>query len=800
MRQPHSTSAQMESPETLEHERDGHPNGQGGPLPLTWTERIRDALPRGRLLSEAEWTRRHRDITVLVWVHVVAVAAFGLWLGYGAVHSLVEAGIIAVPGILAIWAKGRTERTTAASLGLLLSSAIIVHLSGGMIEAHFHFFVMVGVLTLYQDWVPFIIAIVFVVVHHAAAGLIDPRSVFNHSGAWRNPGQWALVHGGFVVASSSAYVIQWRLNERARLEAAESYRRLRASEERFRSLVINAMEAIAVVDAEGRVTYQSPSVARVLGYSAGHLLGSSGFDYIHPDDVEHALEVFREVSAKPGTSAVLELRARDAQGAWQWIDARATNLLEDPNVRGIVANFRNITERKTLEDQLTVQAFHDPLTGLANRLLLTDRLRHCLDRVARYKQPLSLIFMDLDNFKRINDSLGHEVGDQLLRDIGEFLQDTIRALDTAARLGGDEFAILLEDTPESGATEVARRILSSLEKPLRVGDRDLYVSASLGMFVSRSGTESVGDLLRNADLAMYVAKGRGKGTYAVFEPEMYSSSLESLSLSTDLRSALERDELLLFYQPIVDLDTGQISGLEALARWKHPVRGLLSPAEFIPVAEESNLIIDVGKRLLYMACAQTQAWRKMLSPGLKVSVNLSARQLEDANLVRTVRDALDMTGLPPENLILEVTESMLMGNVEATVSQLTALRRLGICIAIDDFGTGHSSLGLLKRLPVDIMKIDRTFIHSMTEGTQDVAFVEAMLNLGGSLQLRTVAEGIETQQQTRLLKELECPDGQGYLFAKPMDPTDTEIFISSFDGLPEAAAPDGVQERTPAEV
>jgi diguanylate cyclase (GGDEF)-like protein/PAS domain S-box-containing protein len=795
----HGTSAEIETADP-DLDRDGDNEGSGGQSPLTWRSRVREALPRGRLLSETEWARRHRGITILLWAHVVAVAVFGLTLGYSLTHSLMEAAIIALPGIHATFAKSRAERTAAASLGLLFSSAIVVHLSGGMIEAHFHFFVMVGVLTLYQDWIPFILAIVFVVVHHAALGLIDPRSVFNHAGAWRNPAEWALLHGGFVLASSCAYIIQWRLNERARLDAAESYRRLRASEERFRSLVVNAMEAIVVVDAEGNVTYQSPSVASVLGYPAGHMLGSSGFDFIHPDDLQHAQEVFADIATKPGGSAVIEVRGRDAQGSWQWIDARLTNLFEDPNVRGIVANFRNITERKTLEDRLTVQAFHDPLTGLANRLLLTDRLRHGLERVARHKQPLSLVFMDLDNFKRINDSLGHEVGDEMLRVVGKFLQNTIRTLDTAARLGGDEFAIVLEDTPESGAVEVARRILSGLEKPLRVGERDLYMSASLGIFVSTSGTETVGELLRNADLAMYVAKGRGKGTHACFEPEMYSSSLESLSLSTDLRNALDGDELMVFYQPIVDLGTGKVTGLEALARWQHPVRGLLSPAEFIPVAEESNLIIDLGKRLLHMACAQAQEWRNAFSPALQLSFNLSARQLEDEDVVEAVQDALRRTELPPENLILEVTESMLMGNVERTVMQLTALRKLRIGIAIDDFGTGHSSLGLLKRLPVDTLKIDRTFVHSMTAGSQDAAFVEAMLNLGESLQLRTVAEGIETQEQMSLLQQLTCPDGQGYLFARPMDPMQTEIFFSTFDGLPEGSAPQQNAERLPARV
>jgi EAL domain-containing protein (putative c-di-GMP-specific phosphodiesterase class I) len=324
--------------------------------------------------------------------------------------------------------------------------------------------------------------------------------------------------------------------------------------------------------------------------------------------------------------------------------------------------------------------------------------------------------------------------------------------------------------------------------------------SSIGIALSGPGQRAGDELLRNADLAMYVAKGRGRGTYASFEPEMYSSSVESLSLSTDLRNALDGDELLLFYQPIVDLGTGKVTGMEALARWQHPARGLLSPAEFIPVAEESNLIIDLGKRLLHMACAQAQEWRRAFSPGLQLSFNLSARQLEDENLVEAVQDALRKTELPPEHLILEVTESMLMGNVERAVTQLTALRKLRVGIAIDDFGTGHSSLGLLKRLPVDTLKIDRTFVHSMTAGSQDVAFVEAMLNLGESLQLRTVAEGIETQEQMSLLQQLTCPDGQGYLFAKPMDPAQTEIFISTFEGLPGGSAPQQDAERLPAQV
>jgi diguanylate cyclase (GGDEF)-like protein len=385
--------------------------------------------------------------------------------------------------------------------------------------------------------------------------------------------------------------------------------------------------------------------------------------------------------------------------------------------------------------------------------------------------------LDLDNFKHINDSLGHEVGDQLLSEIGSTLKTLVRTVDTAARLGGDEFAVLLEDTPEEGATEVAQRLLSALERPVRIGGRDLYVGASIGVAVADTGEQTVSDLLRNADLAMYVAKGRGKGTYAVFQPDMYSASLETLSLTTDFRKAVESNELLLFYQPIVDLRTGEVRALEALARWQHPVRGLLAPAEFITMAEDSGLIVDMGRHLLFKACVQAQDWRKAFSPKIKVGFNLSARQLQEPDVASMVRDALDVSGLPADSLVLEITESLLVGNVSAIVARLTELRDLGVCIAIDDFGTGHSSLALLKHLPLDFMKIDRAFVQSLTDSSQDISFVHAILNLASSLQLKTLGEGIETEAQKDVLLDLSCTTGQGYLFAKPMDAGAMELYL-----------------------
>jgi diguanylate cyclase (GGDEF)-like protein/PAS domain S-box-containing protein len=757
--------------------------------------RIREALPRGRLLSEEEWKRRHHWITALVWLHAVGIAAFGLFRNYGLVHSLLEAAIVVVPASVATAGRARGTRTSAASIGLLLSSAVIVHLSGGVVEAHFHFFVVIGVLTIYQDWTPFLLAIGFVVVHHAVLGTLAPTSVFNHLSAQESPAAWALLHGAFVLASSCAYLVAWRMNERARGEAEESYRLLRNSEERFRSLVSNAMDAVSVVDAQGRVTYESPSVTAVLGYAPQELLGTNSLEIVHPEDLSRAQQILGEVAATPGGTGAAELRVQAVDGRWLWVDVRVTNLLDDPNVNGIVANFRDVSERKQLEDKLAAQAFHDPLTGLANRLLLVDRVGLALERAVRHHRPLALLFIDLDNFKGINDGLGHELGDQVLRQVGDRFLQILRSVDTASRLGGDEFAILLEETSLEAAIQVAQRILADFEAPLRLEGHEIYVNTSIGISSTDEGKETASELLRNADLAMYVAKSNGKGTFAVFEPSMYSDTLETMSLKTDMRKGLQEDEFINFYQPIFSLEGAILEGFEALVRWDHPARGLLSPAEFIPIAEESGLIVELGKQLMSKACARAQRWRETFSPDLKININLSAKQLRDGDLVPTVLSVLEQSGLPTQNLVLELTENLLMHELEGTLSRIDALRAAGIRIAIDDFGTGQSSLALLRRLPVDILKIDRMFVQSMTAGSNDVTFVQAILNLSRSLKLRTVAEGVETQEQVALLRELGCPSVQGYLFGKPAGTEDTEMFLASRYGEEERSLGLGVASQ-----
>jgi diguanylate cyclase (GGDEF)-like protein len=462
------------------------------------------------------------------------------------------------------------------------------------------------------------------------------------------------------------------------------------------------------------------------------------------------------------------------------LEATATNLLHDPSVAGIILNARDVTERRQFEKQLQHQAFHDSLTGLPNRALLQDRIAHALARSRRQPQPLAVLFLDLDAFKSVNDSLGHATGDTVLQAVAERLRTSMREEDTVARIGGDEFAILLEGVgDEMGAQEAAARALAALVRPLLIHDRLLLIRASVGVALSVNGQETVDDLLRNADLAMYAAKTSGKGRYQLFEPDLHRAAVNRLLLEQDLRVALERQEFVVHYQPIVALIGGQITGVEALVRWRHPERGLVEPDDFIPLAEETGLILPIGRWVLREACTQGARWHA-LHPHLatlEVSVNLSVKQLEDADLVAYVHQVLTETGLAPERLLLELTESALMQDAEGGLRQLRALKALGVRLAIDDFGTGYSSLSYLRQFPVDMLKIDKSFVASLSSQPGEVALVRAMLRLGHSLNLRVLAEGIEMPEQAGTLQDLQCELGQGYYFAKPAPARDVERLL-----------------------
>jgi diguanylate cyclase (GGDEF)-like protein/PAS domain S-box-containing protein len=570
-------------------------------------------------------------------------------------------------------------------------------------------------------------------------------------------------------------LVLWRF-ERARMAAATVGQRvLQESEARFRALVQNSSDVITVVDEHGVITYQSPSSERVFQRSPEGVVGAHGPEFVrqltHPDDIPELERVIAQAWDPQTEDARAELRLRKQDGSWRYVELAVRNSLDDPYVRGLVVTSRDITNRKVLEEQLRHQAFHDALTELPNRALLLDRMEVALARRSREKIPLALLLLDLDGFKRVNDSLGHVPGDDLLREVAVRLKRCVRAADSVARLGGDEFAVLLEemDAPED-ATVVAARILDELAQPFGIDGKRIFVRGSIGIVLSFTGERSADELLRDADVAMYSAKAEGKNRYHVFEPSMRTDVVHRMTLEADLRAALEKDQFLVCYQPIVELVGGRISGVEALLRWAHPERGLVSPAEFIPLAEESGLIVPIGLWVLQQACAQTAAWQREhpTSSRLNVSVNISGRQLQETDLATDIERTLATLDLAPGTLILEITESVLMRHTAEIADALARLRTLGVRLAIDDFGTGYSSLGYLQSFPIEILKIDRSFVTRVAAGPEESALARAILKLAHTLDLDICAEGIEEAEQLEALVALGCPKGQGYLFAPPV--------------------------------
>ncbi|MCW2599705.1 MAG: hypothetical protein JWM02_1534 [Frankiales bacterium] len=555
------------------------------------------------------------------------------------------------------------------------------------------------------------------------------------------------------------------------VEATEE--RLRARNERqFQSLVQNSSDMVTLIGADGVVRYQSPGVRAVLGRSAQSLVGQPWSLLVHPDDAPTTQAQLSKVMAGGrAATANLECRVGHADGSWREVDTIMTNLLDDPDVEALVLNSRDVTDRRSLERELNRQAFHDSLTGLANRALFLDRVAHALGRANREAGPVALLFLDIDDFKVVNDSLGHPAGDELLVAVAERLKASTRPGDTVARLGGDEFALLLESgrMPES-AHVVARRVVEALTTPIRIGTDDVSVRASIGIALGQPPDDGPDDLLRNADLAMYMAKQNGKGRFEMFRPAMHEEAVRRLETSADLRRGIEGGQLEVFYQPIVDVHTATAIGAEALVRWHHPSRGLVGPVDFIPVAESTGLIVPLGKWVLTEACRQAQSWRRsgLTDDSFYISINLSARQLQDPALLDDVAAALRDSGLPADAVVLEVTESAVIQDLDVAVARLQALKALGLRLAVDDFGTGYSSLSYLRNLPVDVVKIDKSFVDRITLDPEGAAMVRSVLDLSSALGLTSIAEGVEQDDQLALLDELGCDTVQGYLFARPM--------------------------------
>jgi diguanylate cyclase (GGDEF)-like protein/PAS domain S-box-containing protein len=563
----------------------------------------------------------------------------------------------------------------------------------------------------------------------------------------------------------------------------------RKTETRFGWLVRNSSDLIMSVDAAGTIDYVSPSVERLLRSPGRNLLGASLTSLAHPEDVAAIASLVGKAIRKPGVRVIGEWRIRLPDRTWLPVETVACSGTGDPDATGVVLNTRDLRERKALEDKLTFQAFHDPLTRLANRSLFRERVEHALDR--RRLVSTAVLFIDLDNFKTINDSLGHAAGDHILVETAHRVRSTLRAEDTAARLGGDEFSVLMEDADITAAARVAERIRVALGTPFWVLGQEVYVTASIGIAVRQAG-DTANELLRNADVAMYTAKTKGKARFEVFEPAMHDAVMARLSMEAELRRAIERQEFVVHYQPIVRLESGEVIGAEALVRWQHPTRGLVPPLEFIPLAEETGLIVPLGGWILRQACRQLAEWQRIRGGGepFVMNVNLSSRQLVREAIAEEVAAAVDESGIRASWLVLEVTETVLMSDPVAAANALGQIRDLGVRVALDDFGSGYSSLSHLRRFPIDIVKIDKSFVDDVAGEGAESAIARGIIDLGKAMNIQTVAEGIEVDVQAEILRSLGCDLGQGYFFSRPME-------SAAWAGLlrPDLAAVDGKRRR-----
>jgi diguanylate cyclase (GGDEF)-like protein/PAS domain S-box-containing protein len=905
--------------------------------------RLRALLPQGNTLPREVWLRRHRWLVLLLAAQGVGITIYALFRGFTVPHSCAEGGVL-VAFAVAAWVTRDQQRLAAVlcSVGLVSTSALLVHVSGGLIEAHFHFFVMIVLLTLYEDWLPFLVAAAYVAFHHGVAGLADPASVYNHPDAIAHPLKWALIHALFVTAAGLAAVVAWRLNEEYRAQTESAFRSASASE---RSLT-EAQELAQIGSFEwdlvdGAVEW-SKGLYRVFGldpevfapsYEAyverihaddrervergiGEAAESGGnfshqYRYGHPDGsmrtlhargevlfgdngepeklvgtcqdvterqraevraVQRAAEqeavaelgklalagaripaLFREavttvshvldtdivavceliadeeelvVLAQVGIDDAIGIRFPATRSGWasghtlltgeavivdDWARERRFEMpafarrlgvrssmtvlikgrdrpfgvlgafatepakfdADDANSLQAVANvLAAAIDRGQADDEIRHRALHDPLTGLPNRVLFVDRLEQALAHARRDGKRVGVLFCDLDQFKLVNDSLGHEAGDELLSAVAPRLAAVLRSSDTVARFGGDEFGILVEAIDdERDVTKAAERIARALVTPFVLRGREHFVTASIGIAIG-DGAEPPESLIRDADAAMYRAKERGRGRYEIFDELMRSRALVHLRTENDLRRALERDELVVHYQPMISLATGEISGLEALVRWQHPERGLLAPGEFIGLAEESGLIVEVGDRVLQLACRQAVAWQgeRPDAPPIGISVNISPRQLVDRTFCDRVSAVLRETDLQPVCLSLEVTETVLVDEFESPAANFERLKGLGVGLVLDDFGTGFSSLGYLQRFPFDLLKIDRSFVDRLGTDPANMAIVTAVTGIADALGLGVVAEGVETKAQLDVITALGCGYAQGFYLSRPLEP------------------------------
>ncbi|MBV9284239.1 MAG: EAL domain-containing protein [Acidimicrobiia bacterium] len=552
---------------------------------------------------------------------------------------------------------------------------------------------------------------------------------------------------------------------------------LRRSDDGYRALVESAADAIVSADAQGRIVSWNAAAERLFGYPAGNVIGRP-LTILIPEGQREAHERGVDRFLASGAARLIgrhvDLEAVRADGSVFPVELSLSTWTTDGR-RFFSAIVRDITERRRTHERLARQALHDPLTGLPNRALVLDRIGQALARCERRDSSVAVLFFDVDRFKVVNDSLGHGAGDALLVLIVERLQSLLRPGDTMSRLGGDEFVVVCEEVFDiDQARHLARRLSGAFAAPFVLGEREMFATASLGIALGRPPAATPESLMRDADAAMYRAKERGRSRYEVFDEDMRAQVLRRLDTEHAMPRALERNEFRILYQPIISLDTGTMTGVEALVRWEHPDHGLISPAEFVPIAEDNGLIVPLGSWVLRQAMEQAAEWHSQhpARADLHVTVNLSARQLQDPGLPFAVASAIDELDLDPASVTLEITESVLMHDRDVSLARLLDLKFLGVRLAIDDFGTGYSSLAYLQRFPLDVLKVDKAFVDGVALGPEESALASAIIRLGHTLHLRTVAEGVESPEQVAHLRRLGCQEAQGFLWAQPLPPSE----------------------------